>query len=114
MGVFGIILLVIFIIISLLMILLVVIQDENSTGLGGIFGGAGDTTFGSGSGNILTKITYIIGGLFLVIALVLGYINRTPENDTLLTKSQQAEQQQTSEWWNEPVDDSEQEEDDSQ
>ncbi|MGM0431588.1 MAG: preprotein translocase subunit SecG [Spirochaetota bacterium] len=111
MGVFGIILLVIFIIISLLMILLVVIQDENSTGLGGIFGGAGDTTLGSGTGNILTKITYIIGGLFLVIALVLGYINRTPENETLLTKAQQTEQQQATEWWNQPADEAEPEDD---
>lgn len=99
MGVFGIILLVVFVILSLLMLLLVIVQNDNSQGLGGIFGGTSDTTFGTGSGNMLTKVTYIVGGLFLVTALGLGYVNRTPEDDGLLTQAQAAEQQEASQWW---------------
>lgn len=103
MGVFGVILLVLFVIVCALMVFLVIIQDENSEGLGGIFGGSSDTTFGSNSGNILTKITYIVGALFLVLALGLAFINRTPENDSLLTNAQQTNQE-TTEWWNQSTD----------
>jgi preprotein translocase subunit SecG len=100
MGVFGVILLVIFVILSLLLVLLVIVQNDNSSGLGGIFGGSSDTTFGSGTGNILTKVTYIVGALFLITALGLGYINRSQEGDGLLTQAQAAEQQEAVEWWN--------------
>ncbi len=107
MGVFGVILLVLFVIVCILMILLVIIQDEHSEGLGGIFGGASDTTFGSNSGNILTKITYIVGALFLVLAFSLAFINRTPSSDSLLTQAQQTSQE-TTEWWNDtPADQAE-------
>lgn len=103
MGVFGVILLVLFVIVCALMVFLVIIQDENSEGLGGIFGGSSDTTFGSNSGNILTKITYIVGALFLVLALGLAFINRTPDNDSLLTNAQQTNQEST-EWWTQNTD----------
>jgi preprotein translocase subunit SecG len=103
MGIFGVILLVLFIIVCILMLFLVIVQDENSEGLGGIFGGSSDTAFGASSGNILTKMTYIVGALFLVLALGLAFINRTPENTSLLTNAQQTSQEST-EWWNQPVD----------
>ncbi len=104
MGVFGIILLVLFIIVCIVMIFLVIIQDENSEGLGGIFGGTSDTTFGASSGNVLTKITYITGILFFVLALGLAYINRTPEDTGLLNTVQQNTTQESVEWWNQPAD----------
>ena len=100
MGVLGIILLVLFVIVSLILIFLVVIQNENAQGLGGIFGGSSDTTFGSRSGNILTKITYTVGGIFLVLSFLLAFINRTPESDTLL--QQAGDNQQAQEWWAQP------------
>lgn len=100
MGVFGIILLVLFVIVCLILILLVVIQDENSQGLGGLFGGASDTTFGTQSGNILTKLTYIIGSAFIILAFGLGYINRSVENDSLLDSVQEDQVVQTENWWN--------------
>lgn len=99
MGVFGIILLVLFAIVCILLILLVVIQDENSQGLGGIFGGASDTTFGSQSGNVLTKLTFIVGGAFLVLALGLGFINRTPESSDLRQKASDQTVQLSEDWW---------------
>ena len=95
MGVLGIILLVLFVIVALILIFLVVIQNENAQGLGGIFGGSSDTTFGARSGNILTKITYTVGGAFLVLSFLLAFINRTPESDIL----QRAGDQQAQEWW---------------
>ena len=96
MGVLGIIFLVIFVIIALILIFLVVIQSENTQGLGGIFGGSSDTAFGSRSGNILTKITYTVAGVFLVLTFVLAFINRTPEDDAML---QGANGQPGEEWW---------------
>lgn len=99
MGVFGIILLVLFVIICIILILLVVIQDENSQGLGGIFGGASDTTFGAQSGNILTKLTYIVGAAFIVLAFGLGFVNRSTESSNLLDSVQDEQVVQTDDWW---------------
>ena len=49
MSILGIILLVLFCIVALLLIFLVAVQDENSVGLGGIFGGGSESAFGSGT-----------------------------------------------------------------
>jgi len=103
MGVLGIIFFVLFILISLFLIFLVVIQNENAQGLGGIFGGTSDTTFGANSGNILTKITYIAGSAFLVLAFIFAFMNRTPEDTGLLQEAQQQQGTAAAEWWNEPV-----------
>ncbi len=106
MGVFGIILLVIFVIVALILIFLVVIQNENTQGLGGIFGGSSDTTFGARSGNILTKITYGTAGAFLLLTFLLAFISRTPENDGLLSGAGPGQEGQ--EWWTTmPEDDTE-------
>ncbi|MCK5154785.1 MAG: preprotein translocase subunit SecG [Spirochaetales bacterium] len=107
MGLFGIILLILFVIVCILLVLLVVVQDENSQGLGGIFGGASDTTFGSQSGNIMTKITYIVGAAFLVLAFGLGFLSRTPESPDLLDSIQNDVVEQTENWWNEAETDNE-------
>ncbi|MBL7006441.1 MAG: preprotein translocase subunit SecG [Spirochaetia bacterium] len=103
MGVFGIILLVLFVIVCIILVLLVVVQGENSQGLGGIFGGASDTTFGTQSGNIMTKITYIVGASFLVLAFGIGFLSRTPDTPNLLDSFQNdTVVEQTENWWNEP------------
>lgn len=101
MVVFSVILLVLFVIAALLLILLVIIQDENSQGLGGIFGGGSDSTFGSSSGNVLTKITYIVGGVFLLLVFSLAFVNRTPDSDTLLKSIQEnpTAVEQVENWW---------------
>ncbi len=97
MGVLGIILLILFIIVALVLIFLVVIQNENTQGLGGIFGGASDTTFGSKSGNVLTKITYTMAGVFIGLAFILALVNRTPDSDAMLRDAGAVQAGQ--EWW---------------
>ncbi len=100
MGVIGIILLVLFVIASILLVLLVAIQSEGGSGLGGIFGGGSDSTFGAQSNKVLTKITAIIGGSFLVIALLLAVINKTPSTDSLTDSITVEQVQESTEWWN--------------
>ncbi len=97
MGVLGIILLVLFVIVALILIFLVVIQNENTQGLGGIFGGSSDTTFGSRSGNILTKITYGAAGAFLLLTFLLAFMSRSPDTDSLLRNAGPG--QAAGEWW---------------
>lgn len=78
MGILSIVLLVFFIIIAVLLILLVLIQNEEGSGLGGIFAGGSDSAFGSRSGNVLTRTTTVLGALFLVVSLGLALLSRTP------------------------------------
>ena len=77
MSVLGIVLLVFFIIVSILLVFMVVIQDEGSDSLGGIFAGGSSSAFGSRSSNVLQKFTYVLGGLFFVLAFSLALINKT-------------------------------------
>jgi preprotein translocase subunit SecG len=78
MGVLNIVLLVFFVIVAILLVLMVLIQNEEGDSLGGIFAGGSSSAFGSRSGNVLTRTTSILGGLFLVLSLSLALINRTP------------------------------------
>ncbi len=81
MGILSIILTVLFIIVSLLLIFLVAIQDENSVGLGGIFGGSSDSAFGSNSSSFLTKATTILAIAFMVLALGVALLNKGTGED---------------------------------
>jgi len=79
---------------------MVAIQSEGGTGLGGIFGGGSDSTFGAQSGNVMTKITAILGTSFLVLAILLAIINKTPSTDTLLDSVPVVQHDQESgDWW---------------
>lgn len=101
MGLLGILLLIIFVITSLLLIVVVLIQDDQGEGLGGLFGGGGSTAFGSRSGNILTRFTAVLAGIFLVCSFVLAWINKTPETGDLLGAARRgaSEVQDVEEWW---------------
>lgn len=101
MGVLGIILLVIFILDAILLIALVMMQDEQGEGLGGLFGGGSATTFGSRSGNVLTKFTSILGAIFLVCSFGLAWVNRTQEEGDVITaaRRKQAEAGFSEAWW---------------
>jgi preprotein translocase subunit SecG len=61
------------------MILLILIQRPQGGGLSGAFGaggGAGQTAFGTKTGDVLTMVTIAIFVLFLVAAIVLNFAAR--------------------------------------
>ncbi len=99
MGVLSVILLVLFVIVSLLLVFLVAIQDEQSEGLGGIFGGGSNTAFGSHAGSVVTKATATLAVLFMVLALIVAFVNKSPSQDKLLDSVKTEQIQQTTEWW---------------
>ena len=61
----------------LLLVLLVLVQlPKKEAGAGLAFGGAAtDALFGAGSGNVLTKITKYVAGLFFVLAITLSMLS---------------------------------------
>ncbi len=62
-----------FIIVSILLILIVLLQSNRSAGMG-MFGGGSQSVFGSSSADVLTKMTAILAGIFLFLAISLAYI----------------------------------------
>lgn len=99
MGVLSVIIMILFVIVSLLLIFLVAIQDEQSEGLGGIFGGGSQTAFGSQTSSVVTKATGVLAALFLILALLVAFINKSPSQDRLLDSVTTEQVQQTTEWW---------------
>ncbi|MFA5467797.1 MAG: preprotein translocase subunit SecG [Sphaerochaetaceae bacterium] len=99
MSVISIILLILFVIASLLLIFFVAIQSDSGTGLGGIFGGGSDSTFGGQSSNVLNKFTAILGIAFLVLAILLAVFNKGPRRESLLDTVEIEQVEQGPEWW---------------
>jgi preprotein translocase subunit SecG len=101
MGLLGILLLIVFVIASLLLIVIVLIQDDQGEGLGGLFGGGSTTPFGSRSGNILTKFTAVLAGVFLACSFILAWINKTPETGDVLGAARRgaALEETVEQWW---------------
>jgi preprotein translocase subunit SecG len=99
MDLIGILLLVVFVIVSILLILIVLIQNEEGDSLGGIFAGGSSSAFGSRSGNVLTKTTYILGTLFLITSFGLALVNRTPGDSGVESAAQKAIGGAQTEWW---------------
>ena len=67
--------------------------------LGGIFGGGSTTPFGSSSGNVLTKITGVLGVIFIVSSLGMAYMARTIEDDDVLGEARRSNTTEQSESW---------------
>jgi preprotein translocase subunit SecG len=78
MSILSIVLLVFFVVVAVLLILIVLVQNEEGEGLGGVFAGGSSSAFGSRSGNVLTRITTVLGAIFLVLSLGLALTNRIP------------------------------------
>ncbi|MDA3899434.1 MAG: preprotein translocase subunit SecG [Spirochaetes bacterium] len=74
MGILITVLTVFFVIICLLIILLVLLQSDRSSGMG-IIGGSSQSTFGSSTADVVTKITGFLVALFLIVALALAGLN---------------------------------------
>lgn len=99
MGVIGIILLVAFVIVCVLLVAIVLLQDDEGGGLGGLLGGPASTTFGSQSGNVLTKTTYVLVTLFFLTSFGLAIINKAPTVKSLDAAVEQTEEVTENEFW---------------
>lgn len=103
MGVLNTILLVLFVIVAILLILLVLVQNEEGDSLGGVFAGGGGSAFGSRSGNILTRASSALGGLFLALAFVMALLTRSPQGSGVEAAGRALITDETpgSAWWDE-------------
>ena len=65
----------IFLLLCMFLILLILIQKGRGGGLSSAFGGqGGNTAFGSKTGDVLTWVTSIVFGLFLLLAVALNLL----------------------------------------
>ena len=71
---------ILFVFACFLLVLAVLLQQGKGGGISGAFGigGASQTLFGaSGAGNVLTKATWVLGGTFMLLSLVLSILSGT-------------------------------------
>ena len=66
----------IFIIVCILLILIVLLQKGRGGGLGAAFGDGAGSAFGTRTGDVLTWITVVLTGVFLLVAIGLGPLVR--------------------------------------
>lgn len=99
MIVLGIVLLVLFVIVCLLIIGLVLLQNEEGDSLGGLFAGGSNSAFGSKSGNILTKTTYVMVAIFFVGTFALALLNKRPSGESLEKAAREQQAETSTEWW---------------
>jgi preprotein translocase subunit SecG len=99
MEIVGIFLLVVFVITAILLILLVLVQNEEGDSLGGIFAGGSASAFGSRSGNVLTRVTSVLGALFLILSLGMALLNRGAGTSGVESAGLEQSADQESNWW---------------
>lgn len=64
---------------SIVLIFLVLIQRGKGGGLAGAFGGTGGSSaFGTKAGDIFTKVTMYVAGVWIAVSMLLGLVNRGP------------------------------------
>ncbi len=73
-------------IVAVLLIIIILMQKTKGAEIGAIFGsGAAAAVLGAGASNILTKITYWLGGIFLFIVFALSFIHhKTIKSPTVI------------------------------
>lgn len=83
------------IIVSLLLIVLILMQKTKGAEIGAVFGsGAAKAVLGASAATILTKITYWLGGIFLILVLALSYLTVKIEKSKSVIESIPTEQTQ--------------------
>ena len=97
MGVVRTILLVAFVIVCVLLVLLVLIQNDDSNGMGSIFGGGNSAAFGSHSASVLTKTTGVLAALFFVLAFTLALLTKAPAQSDLSAAAEAVQSSQETE-----------------
>ena len=80
-------LIVLFVISAVFLTVVIMVQDDQGGGLGGIFGGGSGSAFGSRSGNVLTRVTSILAAVFLLTALGVAWLNRSPAVEDIEAKA---------------------------
>ncbi|WP_293443894.1 preprotein translocase subunit SecG [Persephonella sp.] len=84
---------------AVLLIIIVLMQKTKGAEIGAIFGsGAAAAVLGAGASNILTKITYWLGGLFMFLVFALSFIHHKSVKSSSvisdLPETQQTQQKQ--------------------
>jgi len=97
----GVFFLVLFVGISVLLVLIVLVQDDESgEGLGSIWGGgASSRNSGRRSGNVVTRITAILGTLFMLSAFGLAWLHRAPTVESIEKTVRENLKKESVEWW---------------
>ncbi len=75
MGILYTILSVFFAILCFFIVIIILLQTDKNSGMG-ILGGSSQSTFGSSTADVITKITAVMVAMFFVFAMLLAYINR--------------------------------------
>jgi len=106
MGALSVILLITFVVASLLIIFLVLLQNEEGDSIGGLFAGGSNSAFGSRSGNVLTKSTYILVTIFFASSFVLAVLNKTSSAPTegIIREGQEIQKENAQPWYDEKKD----------
>ena len=100
MGIVSILLLVLCVSSAAVLIVVILLQDEEGEGIGGMFGGASSTPFGSRSGNVLTKFTSVVAAVFLFGTFALAWVNRTPDSENIIGRARlESLRESQGEWW---------------
>ena len=73
MGALATILTVFFVILCFFLVILVLLQSDKSSGMG-LLGGSSQSTFGSSTADVVTKITSVMVALFFIIGIALAVL----------------------------------------
>jgi len=85
---------IVLVIVAVLLIVLILMQKTKGAEIGAVFGsGAATAVLGAGASNILTKITYWLGGIFLFLVFALSYIHHQVLKESSAVLSQPVEEQ---------------------